>query len=430
MAFIPEIEKKTLEEQQQFQCIRLKETLHYLQQHSPFYNSLFTRHGVGPENINTLDDLRFFPTTSKTDIQEHNWDFLCVPREQVKEYTATSGTMGTPVFIALTGKDQERLAYNEYLSFQSMEAGPEDVFQLMLTLDRQFMAGTAYYSGLGRVGAAAVRTGPGLPAMQWDIIKQLGSTGLVAVPSFLIKMTEYARMNGIDPDKTTVKKVLAIGETLRDEHFMPNALARKIGEQWKVALYGTYASTEMQTAFTECSAGRGGHHHPELIIAEIIDDNGNPVPHGEKGEVTITTLGVEAMPLLRYRTGDICRAYYDPCSCGRTTMRLGPVLGRKQQMIKFKGTTLYPPVIFDVLNEAEAIREYVVDLRTGEDGQDELRLYIHSPLSHAACDELIKPLFRHKWRVTPEVMYLSASEILKLQFPDQNRKPVRFRDFR
>jgi phenylacetate-CoA ligase len=430
MGFIPEIEKKTLQEQTDFQFLKLKDMLNYIQHNSVFYSRLFKDKNIDPDTINSLEDLQYLPTTAKQDIQNNNWDFLCVPREQVREYTATSGTLGTPVFIALTQNDLERLAYNEFLSFHCIEASEQDTFQLMLTLDRQFMAGTAYYGGLGKIGATVIRTGPGLPAMQWDTIQQLGTSGLVTVPSFLLRMTAFAKTKGIIPETTNVSKVLAIGESLRDDALMPNTLAQKIKKEWNIELYGTYASTEMQTAFTECNVGAGGHHHPELIIVEITDDDGKPVVPGEKGEVTITTLGVEGMPLLRYRTGDICRAYYEPCSCGRKTMRLGPVLGRKQQMIKFKGTTLYPPVLFEVLNQVEEIKEYVVEVRTGENGQDEINLYLFSLLTPEACNNIIKPLFQHKWRVTPYISFLSSEEMVKLQFPNNSRKPVTFRDLR
>lgn len=430
MPFIPEIELKSIEEQSAFQFDRLKVALHYLNKQSPYYQKVFREHAIDISAITSWQDFHQLPTTSKQDLQHHNWDFLCVPRKDISEYTATSGTMGRPVTIALTANDLQRLAYNEYLSFHTINAGEGDIFQLMLTLDRQFMAGIAYYNGLAKSGVSAVRTGPGLPAMQWETIQQLGITGLVAVPSFLLKMIEYARTNHISLNHSTVKKVLAIGESLRDEHLQWNALAQKIKTDWNIELYSTYASTEMQTAFTECPAGQGGHHHPELIIAEILDDEGKPVQEGMMGEVTITTLGVEGMPLLRYRTGDICRAYYEPCSCGRHTMRLGPVLGRKQQMIKFKGTTLYPPVIFEVLNSISAVKEYVVTVATGNDHQDSLLIHLHADLEQEACNALLKPVFQHKWRVTPELIYCTADEIRIMQFPNNSRKPIKFIDLR
>jgi len=125
----------------------------------------------------------------------------------------------------------------------------------------------------------------------------------------------------------------------------------------------------MQTAFTECSEGKGGHHQPALLIVELLDENNRQVKIGEPGEVTITTLGVEAMPLLRYKTGDICIAFDEPCLCGRKTLRLSPVIGRKKQMIKFKGTTLYPPALFDLLNEMEEIKDFVAEVYSNEIGR-------------------------------------------------------------
>ncbi|MCH5688982.1 hypothetical protein LWM68_34850 [Niabella sp. W65] len=132
----------------------------------------------------------------------------------------------------------------------------------------------------------------------------------------------------------------------------------------------------MQTAFTECEAGKGGHLNPELLIVELIDEMGQPVADGEPGEVTITTLGVEGMPLLRYKTGDICKAYTEPCSCGRHTLRLSPVIGRKKQMIKYKGTTLFAPALFEIIHRIDAIKEYVVEVYNNEIGTDEVLLHI------------------------------------------------------
>jgi len=428
MVFIPEIEQKSLEQQAHFQIQKLKETLAYLQENSPFYKRHLNGFHTQINQLTSLADLQHLPVTTKEDLQQFNNDFLCVPKQLVAEYMATSGTLGKPVTIALTHNDLERLAYNEFLSFHLMELNADDVVQLMLTLDRQFMAGTAYYSGLRKIGASIIRSGPGLPQLQWDTLQQYDATTLIAVPSFLSKMMEMHPQSPLR--HSSVKKILAIGESLRDEALQPNSLARKIISQWNGTLYSTYASTEMQTAFTECSAGQGGHHHPELIIVEILDDAGHQLPYGEAGEVTITNLGIEGMPLLRYRTGDICKAYAEPCSCGRTTLRLGAVLGRKKQMIKFKGTSVYPTQLFDVLNEIEAIHDYVLEVGSDVHLQDTLKLYIYTAMAAADCLDLIKPQFQHKWRVTPEIEFCSLAELHKKQFPDNSRKPIRFIDKR
>lgn len=416
--------------QQAYQSEALRHLLQYLQDRSPFYQRLFKEHQVDINLIRTVRDLPQLPTTSKTDMQAHNWDFLCVPSVEIKEYTATSGTMGSPVTIALTENDLQRLAYNECQSFRCAGGKPEDVYQLMLTLDRQFMAGIAYYSGIRKMGAALVRTGPGLPAMQWDTIMRLQANSIVAVPSFMLKLIEYAQSNGINLKDTPVEKAVCIGEALRGADFEPNALGKKILEHWPVKLYSTYASTEMQTAFTECSAGSGGHVQPDLIILEILDEKGNQLKAGEYGEVAITTLGVEGMPLLRYRTGDICAFYEEKCSCGRLSGRLSPVLGRKQQMIKYKGTTLYPPAIFDILNNISFIKEYVVEAFTNDLGTDELRLHLHTQLPADDCEHKLRPLLQAKLRVIPLLHFHSGAEIQQMQFPAAGRKQVKFIDNR
>lgn len=402
----------------------------YLEKNSPFYQRLFKEHNIDIRNIHSLKDIRFLPTTTKTDMQEHNWDFLCVPSIEIKEYTATSGTMGKPVTVALTGNDLERLSYNEQQSFIIADGKPENTYQLMLTLDRQFMAGIAYYKGIRKLGAALVRTGPGLPAMQWETLMRLQADSIVTVPSFMLSLIEWAKEHDIDLKHTPVKKAICIGESIRGADFELNALGEKIAQDWPVKIYNTYASTEMQTAFTECSAGMGGHQQPDLIILEILDEEGNPLPVGQYGEVTITTLGIEGMPLLRYRTGDIC-AYYDSvCSCGRTTRRLTPVLGRKQQMIKYKGTTLYPPAIFDILNNISFIKDYVVEVFTNKLGTDELRLHIHTLIPVDDCELKLKPLLQAKLRVVPHLHFHSGAAMHQMQFPPASRKQVRFIDNR
>lgn len=426
----PQLAYESIAAQEQYQQEALSRLLQYLQDHSPFYQKLFAEHNVDITKVKSLKDLTLLPTTSKSDMQEYNMDFLCVPYSEIKEYTATSGTLGRPVTLALTENDLQRLAYNEEQSFLCADGKPEDIYQLMLTLDRQFMAGMAYYSGIRKLGAALARTGPGLPNLQWNTINRLNTNSIVSVPSFILRLIEYANEHQIDLSKTPVTKAVCIGESLRTKDFQLNPLAQKIKEQWPIKLYSTYASTEMQTAFTECGAGEGGHQIPDLIILEVLDDEGNQLPAGAYGEVTITTLGVEGMPLLRYRTGDICAYYEEPCSCGRTSKRLSPVLGRKQQMIKYKGTTLYPPAIFDILNDVAFVKEYTVEVFTNELGTDELMLHIHTPLPVDDCEQKLRPLLQSKLRVAPLLHFHSGSEMRQIQFPEGSRKQVRFIDNR
>jgi phenylacetate-CoA ligase len=186
----------------------------------------------------------------------------------------------------------------------------------------------------------------------------------------------------------------------------------------------------MSAAFTECDAGKGGHHHPELVIVEFLDEENNPVKEGEAGEVTITTLGVEGLPLLRFKTGDLCYHYSESCSCGRKTIRLGPIVGRRKQMIKYKGTTLYPPALYDILNNIDGVINYVVEVYTNEIGTDEILIRIGCAEIPEYFEKDIKDHFRAKLRVAPLIRFEDADLICKLQFPELSRKPVIFFDKR
>ena len=409
---------------------KLQELLAWLALHSPFYRELFAEHHIDIASIRSVADLASIPTTSKEDLQERNDDFLCVHRDKIIEYASTSGTLGSPVTIALTEKDLDRLAENEYHSFSCADGSASDIYQLMLTLDRQFMAGIAYYSGLRKLGAGIIRLGPGVPSLQWETIRRLQPTAIVAVPSFLLKLIQFARDAGIDPNASSVKKAICIGENIRNTDFSLNALGKKIKEGWDIPLYSTYASTEMQTAFTECGQGRGGHLQPGLLIVELLGEDGRQVGPQEPGEVTITTLGVEGMPLLRYRTGDICMYLDEPCACGRTSLRLSPVIGRKKQMIKFKGTTLYPPALFDLLNEMEDVLDFVVEVYSNEVGLDEILLHLQPADRSAACDHRIRAYLQARLRVSPRVEYVDAAEMQRMHFPAAGRKAMKFVDRR
>jgi len=427
----PIIEFQSVEEIEKFQEQRLLRFLPYVFDHSPYYKRLMNAAGIDPAAIQNLHDFKQIPPTSKDAFHAHNWDFLCVRKKRIVEYTSTSGTLGSPVTVALTEHDLQRLSYNESISFACADGRSEDLYQLMLTLDRQFMAGMAYYEGIRRLGAGLIRVGPGLPAMQWEIIERLKPTALVAVPSFLVKLIEYAKENGIALESSSVQKAICIGESLRTTGFELNTLGKKISEAWGIHLYNTYASTEMQTAFTECGHGRGGHHHPELLYLELLDENNNPVGLGEPGEITITTIGVEAMPLLRYKTGDIAVAHQDACPCGRNTLRLGPVIGRKQQMIKLKGTTLYPPGIFELLNQIDGIIDYAVEVFTGELGTDELRLFLLAdPAAHLETGEMLRSAFQSRLKVVPITIFIDQAQMERIQMVGKSRKVKRFIDSR
>lgn len=429
--WVPEIEKQSQADIVALQEKKLQEVLAYVNEHSAFYKRLFKEHNINVSAIKTLSDLTKLPTTCKDDLQRNNDAFRCVPKSAIVDYASTSGTLGTPVTFGLTDNDLNRLAYNEAISLACAGIKKGDVVQLMTTIDRRFMAGLAYFLGVRQLGASIVRVGAGIPELQWDSIRLYEPTYLIAVPSFLLKMIAYAEKNGIDYEASSVKGVVCIGESLRNQDFSNTLLAEKIAEKWKgIKLYSTYASTEMSTTFTECEYQQGGHHHPELIITEVLDDAGNRVGENESGELTITTLGVEAMPLIRFRTGDIVTMHTGTCACGRNTARVSPVLGRKQQMIKYKGTTLYPPVLMDLLTNFEEIENYIIEISTNSILTDEILIRIGTRTPTEALKERISNHFRAKIRVVPKIEYCDIAVLERELYPLGSRKPMKFVDKR
>jgi phenylacetate-CoA ligase len=427
---IPKIETAKTQEIKTFQEQKLQELLRYLNSHSPFYKNLFMKHKININTIKTIEDLQLLPLTTKEDLQQNNDAFMCVPVTKIIDFATTSGTLGNPVTFGLTDNDLERLAYNEAISFDCAGVKEGDIVQLMTTIDRRFMAGLAYFLGLRKMKVGVIRVGAGIPELQWDSILKYKPSYLITVPSFLLKMIEYAEANHIDYNNSSIKGAICIGEPLRNQDFSFNLLSKKITDKWNIKLFSTYASTEMSTAFTECEHALGGHHHPELIIIEVLDEHEKAVKHGEAGELVISTLGIEAMPLLRFKTGDIVQLHHEPCLCGRNTLRVGPVIGRKKQMIKYKGTTLYPPAINEILNDFDTIENYIIEISTNEIGTDEIVIKIAVKEASEALLQQIKDHFRAKLRVTPKIEFVANEALKPIIYNPMSRKPIRFFDKR
>ncbi|MGB0917024.1 MAG: phenylacetate--CoA ligase family protein [Flavobacteriales bacterium] len=407
---------------------KLNDHVQYLKKNSWYYKDQMAWAGAEATDLEEIADIANFPFTEKDDIASRNEDFLAVPMDDVRDIVTTSGTLGGSVASYLTQADLNRLGINEAGSYRLAGCTKDDTFQLLTTIDKRFMAGLAYFLGANELGARMIRSGPGALQLQWESIQRFEPTVLVAVPSFIPRLIKYAVDNGIDPNKSSVKKIICIGESVRDENLKPNFLANRITSEWNVQLFSTYASTEMATAFTECEAGNGAHVQPELMFAEVLDEDGVQVKNGQSGEVVVTPLGVEGTPILRFRTGDVAHYYDTPCACGRNTPRLGPVIGRKQQMVKLKGTSLYPNAIIDELNSIDEVANFVVELHSDENGLDEVivKAVLHG--ENAVANVLDK--LSGKLRVKPRLILSGNDEINRLKFNENERKPKILIDLR
>ena len=412
----------------QFHLIR--ETLEYVNTNSIYYKNLFANINLDISNFSDINQFRNIPFTTKEIFQKYNNEFLNVPITQVAEYVTTSGTLGAPVRFLLTEKDLSRLAYNEARGLSLAGITSDDVVQITTTLDRRFMAGLAYYYGCRMIGAGTIRVGVGAPQLQWDTITQMSPTVLIGVPSFIVKLIEFAVLHNIDLNNSSVKKIICIGEPIRDIELDLNKVGQFITGRWNVQLFSTYASTEMGTAFTECVYGQGGHQLNELIYTEIINEEGNEVNIDEIGELVITTLQVEGMPLIRFRTGDMVRKYDGPCKCGRKSVRLGPIVGRKGQLIKYKGTSVYPSALQHILDHIAEVETYVIEAVLNDFGEDQINVLIAIAGDRETILNRLKELCQSYIRVTPEFLIRDAAFINHLRNRPEMRKPILFIDNR
>lgn len=398
--------------------------------HSPFYREHF-RAVIGKRRAPIpLAELDCLPTLDKAVLSADPDRFLCVPPERIVDIVTTSGSTGKPLLYRLTESDLQRLALNEYLSFRCVGLTASDTVLLAVTLDRCFMAGMAYFLGLRALGCAVVRTGPATPLLTLEMVHQTRATAIVGVPSSLLLLADKVAEAGRDPATLGVRRLICIGESIRSDQFALNRAGALLAQRWGARLYSTYGITELASSLCECEAGHGGHLHPALLHLEAVDESGRPVRDGEVGELTATTFGVRAMPLIRYRTGDYAALHREPCSCGRRTLRIGPIVGRASQKLKFKGTTLFPITFKAVLEATPGIAAYVIQARSGPDGSDAVEVRLACSGEEESTLRTLRERFQGEARVLPQLILDTPAAIEAIQLPEGARKRRYFVDLR
>jgi phenylacetate-CoA ligase len=401
--------------------------VNYCLKKSPFYSRRFGRLISEMTSLSELENLKF---TTKDDLLQYNNDFLAVPMEAIVDTCFTSATVGTtPVSFFLTKSDLERLTYNEQVAFRISGVKKEDTVGVCVAIERGFMAGLAYFLGGVKLGAHMLRIGASGPQHIWNLIKAQHPSVLIGVPSVLANVALYALNEGENPAALKVNRILAIGESTRNKELNMLPAIQRIEKMWETPIYSTYASTEMAASFAECQHRQGGHFRPELIYLEIVDDQGNRVEDGVIGEVVVTPLGVEGMPLLRFKTGDMSYIINQKCACGRTTKRIAPVLGRKAQLLKYKGTNIFPNAIVSIVEANPDFLGCYVEAYTAEFGEDRVVACIAKATEHYDLDKL-KEEFRAGLRVVPELRVVAETELWDKIQPSGKRKRQIFFDMR
>jgi phenylacetate-CoA ligase len=404
--------------------------LEYTRAYSPFYKEVYAREKIDIAQIKDLAHIGQLPLTHKEDLLQTT-GLLCADKKEIVDISLTSATSGTtPTLIPLTASDLSRLAYNEEIALAMTGVDQKDTLLICAALDRCFMAGLAYFIGGVKLSATMVRGGSGSAAQHWELIKLTQATVVVGVPSLMYKIGQHSLDNHGDPQACGIKKLIAIGEPTKDANLNLLPISQELESMWNAKIYSTYASSEMATTFCECEARMGGHTRPELIIVEILGEDGHPVTPGEKGEVVVTPLGVTGMPLIRFKTGDISYMIQGKCSCKRTSQRLAPIIGRKNQMLKYKGTTIFPNAILAVLEGDQRFYNGYIEAKRNADGTDRIILYVALTEENAPATWL-RQILQAKLRVVPEIKRITRKDADKKVYQfDKKRKRMTFFDLR
>lgn len=421
--YSPLKEFMTQEQSRQMQTEMLRKHLDYCVRNSAFYKKALSGIDIGSLSISDMAQL---PLTDKEDILNNHQEFVCCTPEEISDIVFTSGSTGTPGRFVYTRQDLLRNSYNEERCYKLAGVTAADTILLTCTMDRCFIAGLAYYAGGVKAGAAVLRNGLASIESHLWIIREVHPTVLVGIASFLVKLAEYARKEGVS--LACVKKIICVGEPVKNNDFSFNGIGSRLHGLFPQAqLFATYASTEITTSFAECEAHQGGHIPADLAYAEIVDDAGNVLPPGEIGEIVVTPFSITGMPLIRYRTGDISFICDTPCSCGRSTPRMGPIIGRKKHLLKYKGTSIYPQVIFNTLTAIPGIDNYYVEA-AGNDLSDEITVYV-SVEDGSLREEEIRAKLQVTCRAGIPVKILPPQEVAQKVF-GKSRKPQHFFDMR
>jgi phenylacetate-CoA ligase len=411
------------------QLNRLKATIDQAKQ-SPYYAKVFKDKSISSEDIHSLNDLKKLPFTTKDDLR-NNYPFglSAIPLSQCVRLHSSSGTTGNPTVVLHSQKDLDEWANQVARCMYMVGLRSSDIIQNTSGYG-MFTGGLGIQYGAEKLGALTVPAAAGNSQRQIKFIRDFGTTALHAIPSYAIRLAEVFYSMGLDPQKDTRLTTLLIGAEPHSEE-----QRRRIENLLGVKAYNCFGMSEMNgpgVAF-ECKEQNGLHIWEDYVIAELIDpDTLQAVPEGEIGELVLTTINREAMPLIRYRTRDLTRFLSGNCPCGRTHRRIDRFKGRSDDMIILKGVNIFPIQIEKILmNFKELGSEYLITLEPGDAGDDMLIEVELSDLftdDYAQLQQLTKVItarLRDEILLTPKLKLLGKGSL-----PQSEGKAVRVKDLR
>lgn len=373
---------------EEIQLARLQETVHRVWEKVPAYRKKMEEAGVRPEHIKELKDLAKLPFVTKQDMRD-NYPFglFAVEKEELVRIHASSGTTGKPTVVGYTRRDLQM--WTECVSRIAAMGGAtkKDVAQICFGYG-MFTGALGLHYGLENIGATMVPSSTGNSEKQIMYMKDFGTTLLVATPSYALRLAEVAMQIGVDPKKDLQVKIGLVGSELLTEA-MRTEMHKLWGEDMLVT--SNYGMSELMGPGVsgECQYMDGMHINEDYFIPEIIDPKtGEVLPPGEKGELVITCIYKEGLPLIRYRTKDVTRLMYEPCKCGRTTCRMENLDGRTDDMLKIRGVNVFPSQIEEVILSVDEIGPHYEIVLTRKDHTDRMEIRVELLKSTDSYKEL------------------------------------------
>ena len=422
-----EIETMPRKQLEQFQVERLKKTVE-IAMGSNFYAPILKERNITPENIKSVEDIRRFPFTTKNDLRE-NYPFglASVPLNKVVRLHSSSGTTGNPTVILHSQRDIEQWADAMARSMYTIGLRSSDIIQNTSGYG-MFTGGLGIQYASERLGALTIPAGAGNSKRHVKFIMDFGTTALHCIPSYATRLAAAFQEEGINPADTTVHTLIIGAEPHSD------AQRKRIEEIWGAKAYNNFGMSEMcgPGVAIECQEQNGLHIWEDNYIVEIVDPvTLEPVPDGEIGELVLTTLNREAMPLFRYRTRDLTRFLPGDCPCGRTHRRLARFQGRSDDMIIVKGVNIFPIQIEKILMQfPELASDYLITIETVGDN-DEMTIEVELAQStddFALLQNLTKEIAR---RLKDEILLTPRVKLVgKGVIPQTDGKAVRVKDLR
>jgi len=373
MFFQKDIETMPRRELEALQLERLRHLVDYCHKNVPFYRDRLDAAGVTAEKIKTLSDIQYIPMTTKADIRDnYPYGLFAVPMKKIVRIHASSGTTGKPTVVGYTKNDIN--TWSDCVARLSAAVGvtEDDVCQISFGYGL-FTGALGLHYGLEKLGCAVIPVSSGNTEKQVMLLKDFGSTVLISTPSYAMYMSEVAKAQGVTPEEIKLRIGLFGSEGCTDE------LRDKIEKGFGLFSTDNYGMSELMGPGVsgECEYRCGLHFAEDHFIPEIIDPNtGEVLPEGESGELVITTLTKEGIPMLRYRTRDITKITKEVCKCGRTHARMDKVRGRSDDMLKIRGVNVFPSQIESVIASIEGVAPHYELILTRKNYTDYLEVKV------------------------------------------------------